>query len=107
MPGKRFKNVTEEFLTVDPVKEAPRPADLQQNESAQEIKAPAETPGVEYDVPKGYRLVKETKTRRLHITTTPSTAEALMRIAKAQGVSLNALCNKLFNEYIKAGGADR
>ena len=61
-----------------------------------------EIPTIEnYTVPVGYRLVREPKRHRLQLLTTETTAENLKAAAAVEGISLNELCNRLFEEYLK------
>ena len=54
-----------------------------------------------YTVPEGYRLIKVAKSARLQLLVTPSVAAKLKSAAAGEGLSLNALCNRIFEEYLK------
>lgn len=54
-----------------------------------------------YVVPKGYRLVRETKNKRLQLLTTPTIAENLKAAAVVKGLSVNELCNRIFEDYLR------
>lgn len=51
-------------------------------------------------IPKGYKLVRETKSTRLQLLVRPSTKEALKEEAAALGISVNDLANNIFEDYI-------
>ena len=55
-------------------------------------------------IPKGYKLVPESKTVRAQILIRPSTKEALKELAEAKGTSLNDLINTAIEEYIERQG---
>jgi len=54
----------------------------------------------ELKIPKGYRLVKESKTERLQLLVRPATLKRLRRRAEEQDISVNELCNRLFENYV-------
>ncbi len=56
-----------------------------------------------FKVPVGYRLVRESKSQRIQLLVTPSTATDLKTAAEVQGISLNELCNRIFEDYLKRG----
>lgn len=56
-----------------------------------------------FTVPEGYKLVKESKSKRLQLLVTPTTAANLKTAAAVEGISLNELCNRIFEEYLKRG----
>ena len=77
--GKSFKNsAAEMFITETPESQA-RP---------------------EFEVPEGYRLVRENKTARMQLLVRENTKKALQRLALLEGISLNELANRIFDDYI-------
>ena len=54
-------------------------------------------------IPDGYRLVKETKSKRMQLLVRPSTQDALKKAAAREGISVNDLANRIFEEYIEKG----
>lgn len=46
-------------------------------------------------IPKGYRIAKEFKNERMQLLVRPATKEGIMRLAKAQGISMNELINRV------------
>lgn len=97
--SKTFKNPTGYFISEQ--EDAPE-------ENRQPEEQPTHTPaeGGSYSVPTGYRLVRETKSQRLQLLTTPTIAESLRAAAIAQGISLNELCTRIFEDYLKAKATD-
>lgn len=57
----------------------------------------------EFQVPAGYKLVKESKTQRLQLLVSPTMRANLKTAAMLEGISLNELCNRLFEEYLHKG----
>lgn len=51
-------------------------------------------------VPEGYRIVKQSKSERIQLLVTPHVKERLQELAEVEGISLNALANNIFQEYI-------
>ena len=51
-------------------------------------------------VPSGYILKEEPKSGRLQLLLKPSTLQLLKDRARAEGESVNSLCNKIINEYL-------
>lgn len=54
-----------------------------------------------YKPPKGYRLIRESKSARLQLLVTPTIAENLKSAAAVEGISLNEYCNRLFEKHLK------
>ncbi len=57
-----------------------------------------------YEVPEGYRLVKESKSKRVQLLVTPATEAALKTKAKLMDISLNELCNRIIEDYLRKEG---
>lgn len=57
----------------------------------------------EFQVPAGYRLVKESKNKRLQLLITPTIQADLKTAAMLEGISVNELCNRIFEEYLRKG----
>ena len=57
-----------------------------------------------FEVPAGYRLVREPKSRRMQLLVTPATAASLKDRAAQKGVSLNELANRIFEDYLRRQG---
>ena len=93
MASKSFKNTPEMFISTAASEAAPK-----KNAGADPGKTDAP------DIPKGYRLVKETKSERMHIMLRPSIKEGLKAKADAQGTSVNDLINSILEEYIDRKG---
>lgn len=55
-------------------------------------------------VPKGYRLLRESKNEHLQLLLRHTTKEGLKKAAAAKGTSVNALANKLFEEFLEKEG---
>lgn len=87
------------FITT--TEEAPKEPKAKPKRSA---KKGTELPGEEMKAPKGYRLLPEIKSERLQLLIKPSTKEALKKIAKEKGESVNDIANKLFEEFINGKG---
>ena len=83
MAKKSFNNAAMNFITA-----AEEPATTQEG----------------FTVPKGYKLVQESKTARTQILLRPTTKEALKAEADAQGISLNELVNKIIDNYLSGKG---
>lgn len=58
----------------------------------------------EIEIPRGYKLVKETKSERMQLLVTPTVKEEIKIIAVKDGVSMNDLANRIFEEYLKKRG---
>ena len=52
-------------------------------------------------IPDGYKLVKETKSKRMQLLVRKSTLEALQKAAAREHISVNELANRIFEEYIE------
>ena len=66
---------------------------------------PAETPEAQpsindIQVPKGYKLVKETKSARLQLLVRPAVLDGLKAQAAVQGTSVNDLCDMIFSDFL-------
>lgn len=61
-------------------------------------------PDTGMEIPKGYKLVKESKTTRMQLLMRPLTKQALKRTADAKGVSMNDLVNDIIEEYLERAG---
>ncbi len=55
-------------------------------------------------VPKGYRLQREVKSKRVQLLVRPATKEAIQKSAAAQGLSMNDLVNQILDEYAERQG---
>lgn len=62
---------------------------------------PTETTTEGFKVPQGFKLVRESKSARLQLLVTPTVSADLKRAAAAEGISLNELCNRIFEKYLK------
>lgn len=81
MTGKKnFKNPAEQFIST--AQEAPQMAAV-------------------YEAPAGYRLTRESKSRRLQLLIRQYTYDGLKQSAAEQGISLNELANRIFEAYLK------
>lgn len=87
MAKKNFKNPAEMFLSGAEDKKSTSQAKEQ------------DAPGV--DVPKGYKLVKETKSERMQLLVRPTLKDTIKKEADRQGLSMNDLVNDIFEEYIE------
>lgn len=58
----------------------------------------------DFIIPKGYKLVKESKSERMQLLVRPLVKKALKETAAAQGVSTNDLINTIFEEYLEERG---
>jgi len=77
-------------------------ADTQQQEPA-----PADPAGAEsFAVPKGYKLVKATKSERLQLLISKQLKADLYAAAAAQKISVNSLVNKIMEEYLERQGIE-
>ena len=88
---KNFKKNTAEMF-ISAAEETPAPAAVEPEQAA----------GV--TIPKGYRLVKENKSDRMQLLVRPALKEAIKQEAEAQGVSMNDLVNRIFEEYLERKG---
>lgn len=87
MAKKDYKmDVMREFMSAPEAPEAPQKAQDGAN------------------VPKGYVLVRESKSARMQLLVRPTTKEALRRAAGAQGLSVNDLVNQILDNYIEGAG---
>lgn len=55
-------------------------------------------------LPAGYRIVREAKSKRLQLLITPTTLANLKTAAALDGLSLNELCNRILDGYLTKGG---
>ena len=77
------------------------------NNAAMNFITAAEEPATKQEgfiVPKGYKLVQESKSARTQILLRPTTKETLKAEAEAQGMSLNELVNIIIDEYLDRKG---
>ncbi len=104
-----------------PTQEQPTQSQTTQEQPIQASQKPAQKKGTQkkqptpkstqpkpqggYSVPTGYRLVRETKSQRLQLLTTPTIAESMRAAAIAQGISLNELCTRVFEDYLQGKAA--
>ena len=54
----------------------------------------------EIKIPKGYRLIRESKSERVQLLVRPATMKRLRKRAEEQDISVNELCNRLFDNYV-------
>lgn len=92
--AKSYKKDTTEFF----LSSAQDAVELDPVQTEKEKKDPE---GVQ--IPDGYRLVKETKSKRMQLLVRPSTQDALKKAAAREGISVNDLANRIFEEYIEKG----
>lgn len=59
-----------------------------------------------FTIPKGYKLIRESKSERMQLLVRPTTKEAIKKAAEAQGVSVNDFVNQLFEEYLERMSAE-
>ena len=57
-----------------------------------------------FSIPKGYKLVKESKSERMQLLVSKTLKDAIKQEAKAQGLSMNELANAIFEEYLERKG---
>ena len=55
-------------------------------------------------VPEGYKIVEESKTKRLQSLITPTTHTKLKRIAQRRGISVNEVVNMALKQFIESEG---
>lgn len=55
------------------------------------------------NIPEGYKLVPESKSKRLQLLVKPSTHEKLKNLAKAEDLSINEIANRAIENYLKGG----
>ncbi len=71
------------------------------------ISTPEETPEAQsiedIKIPAGYKIVRESRSKRLQLLITPTTEADLKTAAKIKGISLNELCNNIFDEFLREG----
>lgn len=82
MPKKNF-NVTNMFLSDEEI----TPQEIG-------IKDP------DFQIPAGYRIVKEAKTHRMQLVIRPSTKEQLRKTAAADGISVNEWINRAIEKEL-------
>lgn len=68
---------------------------------AGQLEGTAATDPEAVNIPEGYRLVRESKSKRLQLLVTPTIAENLKAIALLRKCSVNELCNRIFEEYMR------
>lgn len=94
--AKQFNNPTAFFIGEQPTGGAD-PAAPQPQETTTET-------GEGFTVPIGYRVVREPKNRRMQLLITQHVNDRMREAAAAEGISLNELCNRVFEEYLKQRG---
>lgn len=57
--------------------------------------------GFELEIPVGYTLKKESRTKRLQLLVTPSMMDGLKAIADKEGKSINQVANDALEEYVR------
>lgn len=86
---KNFKQTTAAaFISTAEPKEKPKPKE--------------EAKGAE--VPRGYKIVPETKSCRVQLLIPPTLKEDLKALADREGTSLNEIANEAFKEYLERKG---
>lgn len=53
-----------------------------------------------FEVPEGYVLRRESKTKRLQLLVTPTISTKLKSRAAQDGISVNELCTRIFEKYL-------
>lgn len=84
---KNFKAAEDAFITKHA--EAPTETPEEEQPSINDIK-----------VPKGFKLVKETKSARLQLLLRPTVLEGLKAQAAILGISTNELCDMIFSNFL-------
>ena len=88
--AKSFKrNAAEMFISTS---EEPAP------KTTPKKKAPKEAPAI----PRGYVIAKAPRSSRMQLLVRPELKEELAKQAQAQGVSVNDLCNTIFDNYLES-----
>lgn len=54
----------------------------------------------DFKTPANYRLVKEVRSVRVQLTITETISRGLKSAAATEGISLNELCNRIFEDYL-------
>lgn len=89
MAKKDFKQTTAAaFISTAEPKEKPKPK--------------TEPKGAE--VPRGYKIVPETKSSRVQLLIPPTLKEDLKALADQEGTSLNEIANEALQQYIERKG---
>ena len=70
-------------------------------EDEQKPQQAVKDPATGYEVPPGYRLVRETKSRRLQLLVRPSLLKVLKEEAAARNMSVNSLIDELLTDALK------
>lgn len=100
---KHFNNPAMQFISAADAEEQPEVS--QQETPRQDLRQePPKQMAISGEVPKGYKLVKENKSERMHLLVRPALKEAIKEEAEAQGLSMNDLVNNIFEEYIERKG---
>ena len=92
---KNFKTDPTTFFMSEPAS-APDQTTAQPQNQDQTSAAPDQ-----FSVPMGYKIVQESKSRRLQLLVRPSVLAALRRICDAEGTSVNEKINQLIESYVK------
>lgn len=91
MAKKDFKQTTAAaFISTAEPKEKPKP------------KPKTEPKGAE--VPRGYKIVPETKSSRVQLLIPPTLKEDLKALADQEGISLNEIANEALQQYVERKG---
>lgn len=56
---------------------------------------------IDFEVPKGYELKKQSKSESMHLLVRPLTRETLQNKAEIEGKSLNQVVNEILEDYIE------
>ena len=72
--------------------------------AAEEQEAPQQMQDTGVNIPKGYKLVKENKSERMQLLIRPTLKEGIRAEAAAQGIHMNELVNRIFEEYLERKG---
>lgn len=92
--AKSFKNTAANFISAAETEEI-------KEESIETLEKLRGNSGEGINVPKGYKIVPETKSARMQLLIKPSTKEELRIAAAKQCTSVNELTNKIIEEYLE------
>lgn len=95
MAKKTFKTAATNFITTT------EPEEVQAGSGKASGKKPAADPGKAVQVPKGFKLVPETKDARIQLLLKPSIKEGLRRAAHENYTSINNLVNDILQEWLE------
>lgn len=96
MAKKTFKTAAENFITTPEQEE-----DLRAGSGTDAGADRGADPGEASPVPKGFKLVPETKDARMQVLLKPSTKEGLRRAAHEEYTSVNELVNTILVEWLE------